>query len=182
MKNKIENDKSKKRKSKSKVQKAEKKIPPLGPRAPPSPPPWGGPLPRGPSQRGTPFPGALSPLPPQIGHLASVLGQKLPRVRLRDGLDVPRYCSSPNASPSLLLLSRVVSTGRYLVTRPKLPHVTKERWGLGVPRYLPVSWLGRFSTGKLPENEHISSPPGACMEELRYSLKFTLTFGQNRPR
>ena len=102
--------------------------------------------------------------------------------QLRDGLDVPRYCSSPNASPSLLLLSRVVSTGRYLVTRPKLPHVTKERWGLGVPRYLPVSWLGRFSTGKLPENEHISSPPGACMEELRYSLKFTLTFGQNRPR
>ena len=46
--------------------------------------------------------------------------------------------------------------------------------GTGVPRYLPVSWLGRFSTGKLPENEHISSPPGACMEELGYSPKFTL--------
>ena len=178
----MENDKSKKRKSKSKVQKAEQKNPPFGASRPSLPSPLGGAPSQGPFPKGYPLSGGPFSPPPPNGHLASVLGQKLPRVRLRDGLDVPRYCSSPNASPSLLLLSRVVSTGRYLVTRPKLPHVTKERWGLGVPRYLPVSWLGRFSTGKLPENEHISSPPGACMEELRYSLKFTLTFGQNRPR
>ena len=123
----------------------------------------------------------LSPFPPN-GHLASVLGQKLPRVSCEMGWTYRGIAPVLTRAHSLLLLSRVVSTGRYLVTGPKLPHVTKERWGLGVPRYLPVSWLGRFSTGKLPENEHISSPPGACMEELRYSLKFTLTFGQNRPR